>query len=73
MKAYSEELRQKIVAALERGMPKAQAASSASVSIAGYFLLTCDSKTGLVCLFLAGSEACIRALSTVLDRFYSGL
>jgi transposase len=34
MKAYSEDLRKKIVAAIERGMPKAQAARLFDVSLA---------------------------------------
>jgi transposase len=33
MKAYSEDLRQKIVSAIERGMPKAQAARTFGVGI----------------------------------------
>jgi transposase len=33
MKAYSEELRRKIVDAIERGMPKAQAARTFGVGI----------------------------------------
>jgi transposase len=33
MRAYSEDLRKKIVAAIERGMPKAQAARTFSVSL----------------------------------------
>jgi transposase len=33
MRAYSEDLREKIVAAIERGMPKAQAARSFDVSL----------------------------------------
>ncbi len=33
MKAYSEDLRKKIVAAIERGMPKTQAARTFDVSL----------------------------------------
>ncbi len=52
LKAYSEELRQKIVAALERGAEGPSRLFSVSLSIAGYFLLTCDSKMELLCLSL---------------------